>query len=110
MPMASARNGERKPHQFVLVESTDHLAAYLFAYHKHAQGHEVNVGKIPDFFLQSHTSAHFLQALALADDKRILAHPSGCSCRLACCHKDSSSSIDAWRGERPAFSSCRSIH
>src|SRR5262245_2638132 len=55
VPGTLARNGDREPHELFVsvIKGTNDLPADLFAHHEHPQRHHVDVGKVPDLFLQS---------------------------------------------------------
>src|SRR5205814_7264129 len=104
---------------------TNHLASNFCSYHEEAQWNQLGIAEVPDFALQLDAGAKLIQSAAVADFDdfvrfgrvllRIGFHRRGChrvtlSCCLASCHKDSSSSREAWCGSRPSARNCSSIY
>src|SRR5205807_5350153 len=110
MPATSARNGQSEAHYLASVECANDLSADLLRHHEQPQGDKFRVAEVPNFLLQSHTRPHFIQAVALADSNRLSAHRPDFSCCFDCCHRDSSSSMEACCGPRPEAHNCSSIH
>src|SRR5260370_20046422 len=71
---AGAWDRERKPHHDVTIKGAHHLATNLVGYDKHAERHQLRVGKVPDLFLQCDAGAKFFDAVADAEHDRIDAH------------------------------------
>src|ERR1041384_5150201 len=94
---AGSGDGEGKTNQFITVERADDLPTDFAADHEHAQRHQIDIVKIPDFFLQGDTGLEFFHAVAFTDGDSIdaghgCAHFAGSSWTLACCSNDSLSS------------------
>src|SRR5579864_7598429 len=103
---AGAGYRERESDHVCAIESPHDLAANFFGYDEHPKGHQFSVGKIPHFFLQGDAGPEFLETLTAADHNGIGGHAfssagrassrtSARSSALACCQRDSSSSIRA---------------
>src|SRR5580765_756991 len=101
MSGAYARHGQRKTDHFFPDERSQHLSPDFLGDHEQAQGHQFRVRKVPDLSLQVNGRAQFFNALALADLDRIASHAWDFSSSFACCHKDSSSSVEACSALRP---------
>ena len=113
MSGAAAGNGEGKTDQLAAIECADNLPANLLADNEHPQRNQVNIVKIPDFFLQRDAVLEFLHAFTLANGYRADfgdrdAHFAVPSMVLACCHKASISSRLACSSVRPFLCNCSS--
>src|SRR5207253_2033716 len=95
---ARARDRHGETDQFPTIKCSDNLAPDLRRDDKKTKWDEVDIVKIPDFFLQGDASFEFFDAFAGAN------HGSRRhSLSLACCHNDSISSRDAVSTLRPCF-------
>src|SRR5215467_11315485 len=109
--VAVSWNRQGKSNHVVAIECADHLTANFIGHHKETQRHQFEIAEVPYFPLKLDAGAKFIDPFTLADNDRVSAHLlRSCSCRLACCHSASSSSMSTLSGVRWLLSSCRSIY
>src|SRR3954469_945444 len=89
---ARARDGHGKTNEFLTIKRADNLTADLCRDNEKPQRDQIDVVKIPDFFLQGDAGFEFADVLAGADDRCGRRH----SVPFASCHNDSISSREAF--------------
>src|SRR5438445_321722 len=94
-------DGKGESDDFFAVEGADDLSTDFLRDYEHAQRNKFEVGEVPNFLLQCHASSDFIELVTFSDQERIGGHSFAGSCCLACCHKDSNSSMPACCGARP---------